>query len=777
MLASLLLIALGKPGTNAALADRPNGPALPIVRVTADNTVLDRPCRVVIPPGAVIRDADADGVIHVRFDDGVVEFEPGSVLRGSPPGDDPDTFAGTGVRLEGRRGVTIRGAAIEGFKIGLHATRTDGLVLDGCRFDDQWRQRLRSTPQAEDQGDWLWPHDNDGGEWRTRYGASACIERSERVTVRACQARRGQNGLILDRVNHAAIYDNDFSFLSGWGLALWRSGDNLIARNALDFCIRGYSHGVYNRGQDSAGILCFEQCSRNRFIENSATHGGDGFFGFAGKEALGDTPAPIPDFDHARRGCNDNHFLGNDFSFAAAHGLELTFSFGNSLSGNRFIENAICGIWGGYSRDTIIDRQNVFTRNGEAGYGLERGGVNVEHGSNNVISGRFEGNACGVHLWWDEDAAIAKLPWARVNGVESRGNTVYRATFARDKIGVHLRASSETVIIGCVFDACGEEVRHDATSVPRFEVSPAEPAQPLRGMSLIDERNRDSASAPGRARPVGSRAHLAGRHNIIMTEWGPWDHQSPLIRFARDDGPLHQYDLFHLPDGDLAIAVEQGGPGVEARSRSVPDGDPRSRIVIAAAITPGVHPYTLRATAGSFDQRMSGVLVNCSWDVRFFPSPADPRDDLAAWRAGARSDKAVNLELSRLKLPFGLSGPSELQSSEIMQDLRDARIPHNHFGTMARTVIPLPAGAWRIKTLSDDGVRVTIRMGGLNAGRGPLQEARTIIENWTHHGPTRDEGTFVVEGEPGSISPVEIEVEHFELDGYAVLDVAIEPVR
>ena len=27
--------------------------------------------------------------------------------------------------------------------------------------------------------------------------------------------------------------------------------------------------------------------------------------------------------------------------------------------------------------------------------------------------------------------------------------------------------------------------------------------------------------------PIGARRHLVGRENIIMTEWGPWDHVSP----------------------------------------------------------------------------------------------------------------------------------------------------------------------------------------------------------------------------------------------------------
>ena len=39
----------------------------------------------------------------------------------------------------------------------------------------------------------------------------------------------------------------------------------------------------------------------------------------------------------------------NDLSYAAAHGLEMTFSFGNRILDNRLVGNAICGIWGGYS--------------------------------------------------------------------------------------------------------------------------------------------------------------------------------------------------------------------------------------------------------------------------------------------------------------------------------------------------------------------------------------------------------------------------------------------
>ena len=42
--------------------------------------------------------------------------------------------------------------------------------------------------------------------------------------------------------------------------------------------------------------------------------------------------------------------------------------------------------------------------------------------------------------------------------------------------------------------------------------------------------------AYGSTHPVGARPELRGRQNIVMTEWGPWDHESPLIRTVQDTG-------------------------------------------------------------------------------------------------------------------------------------------------------------------------------------------------------------------------------------------------
>src|SRR5690606_34893793 len=56
------------------------------VTVATDDVVIDRSCRVVIPAGTVIEDANGNGVIHIRANGVTVEFARGSVLRGAAEG-------------------------------------------------------------------------------------------------------------------------------------------------------------------------------------------------------------------------------------------------------------------------------------------------------------------------------------------------------------------------------------------------------------------------------------------------------------------------------------------------------------------------------------------------------------------------------------------------------------------------------------------------------------------------------------------------------------------
>ncbi|MDX2133012.1 MAG: right-handed parallel beta-helix repeat-containing protein [Planctomycetota bacterium] len=743
---------------------------LPDVLVTRDNTRIDRSCRVVIPEGLVIPDADGDGVIHILTPGITVEFAAGAPLRGTLVGDAPDhtpwdALAGVGIRVENAANVTIRGAHVGGYKVAILARNADGLTVEHADLRDNFRQRLGSTPWAEDARDWLWPHANDSREWATRYGAALLVERSRDVTIRRVVARRGQNGIMLDRVSHARIYDNDCSFLSGWGLAMWRTSDSVISRNAFDFCVRGHSEGVYNRGQDSAGILCFEQCSRNLFAENSATHGGDGFFGFAGKEALGETPPPSPDFDYAHAGCNDNEFRANDFSCAPAHGLELTFSESNIIRDNLFTENAICGIWGGYSSRTLIVN-NSFARNGAMAYGLENGAINMEHASAVFITrNTFLNNRTGIHLWWDNDEALLKLPGVRAGSVDVTGNAIVDNTFTitpdhpftqpRDAtsplVVLRLRddpAADPPHVLGNCY--AGNTVTLTAATAREFDVTPGREPEPRKFEPPVIPPPREGVL--GETRPVGARGHLAGRRAIIMGPWGPWDHAEPMARLAKADGRTRTYEIFAGKWGGNA-QVEDLRTGEITRWAVAPSADRPLQYVVSAR--QDVHPYAFRVSDGlGWSTDIRGVIVAATWDARFFAwtDATDPRTDLAAWRALAAGAPAVSLP--DLTLRYAHAGPRTQPWAKAHADTFPGA---DRFGMIASARLAIPQGRWRITTLSDDGVRVLV--GG-----------RPVIENWTWHAPVRDTGVFEHAG-----GEVEIVVEHFEIDGYAVLEVEITP--
>lgn len=725
------------PGVVALAAALP-WPAqdLPRVVVDHDDFVLDRSCEVVIPAGLVLADRGDPGVIRIKASGIRVRFAAGSELRGAEPGTPWDRLEGVGIRLQGADGVVLEGLRVHGYRAAVHATACDRLTVAGADLSDNFRQRLRSTPLAEDGADWLWPHENDDNQWLERYGAALYLEDGSGAEVREVRVRRGQNGIVLDRMDGCRIYDNDCSFLSGWGLALWRSSDNLICRNAFDFCVRGYSHGVYNRGQDSAGILMFEQCCRNRIVLNSATHGGDGFFGFAGREALGES-GRHPSEWYRRRGNNDNLLLANDFSWAAAHGIEMTFSFGNHFLGNRLEGNAICGIWGGYSQDCLI-QDNDIAGNGEMGYGLERGGVNIDHSrGNRILGNRFHANRCGVHLW-ALPTDFAERPWGRANDLAATGNLVAGNRFEGDALALHLRGTAAVSWGGN--ELVGVERGVDAGAEARLETVPAPelPAVPEPG------------DLPGRSRPVGARPELAGRRSIVVGPWGPWDHEEPLL-LLRAAGPgRREYEIHPSGLAPVWEAAPDHDPAVTVARQDLPAGGAALRFT---AGRPGLHRLHGSVRAGDSLWPIDAWLVRADWQVRFFPWSVDPREDEEAWRRQAEGVEPFPAE--GIDFSFGGGGPAGFLPPG---HPAPAGLGSDHFGTLAETRLRLPAGRYRLRTISDDGIRVRV-------------DGRAVVEDWTWHPPKEVVGVFELDRE----REVRIEVEHFELDGFARLTVGLEP--
>jgi len=649
-----------------------------------------------------------EGVLQLRdpirvVSDGItLDFSKADV-RGPKAAGDPDGFEGIGLILEGRKNVTIRAGSFRGFRCAILVRDCENVVIEGVDVSGNFRQRLQSTPQREVAADWLRPHDNDQQEWRKKYGAGICIENSKACTVSECVGRRQQNGLILDRCTGTRVLDNDFSFNSGWGIALWRSSNNLVSQNKCDWCVRGYSHGVYDRGQDSAGILMFEQCSDNVIFRNSATHSGDGFFLYAGEETLKKT---------GRGGCNDNLVAYNDFSHAVANAIEATFSSGNRFLGNR-CDDSNYGVWAGYSYGTLIEG-NTFTRNRIAG-------VAIEHGSKNrIVFNTFLENADAIRLWWDDDKELLASKFGQARDCKSRDYAIAGNSFEGDKVGVRLIESSGVAILGNHFEDVGELLvtQGKCESVTRSEDPPAD----LNGTKI----ERKLPTHRDVFLPAG---HPRGMRTIVVDQWGPLDPTKPHV-FPRHVVAWEtcRFQVFGDRESlkvevEGAVLVVIGDSGIEFTAQGE-----------------GVHPFRGKVKLGGREFPIEGVVLKAEWTVQHWPWSVDPRKE---WAVPAT---AVSHRTGRLDFAWGRGGPSKA-------------VGRDRFATRAVTKMKLPKGRYAVRTVSDDGVRVKV-------------DGKVVIEDWTWHAPKEHRAEIeLASGEH------EIVVEHFEIDGHAVLQFDLRPVR
>ena len=674
--------------------------------------------------------ADLDtALVIVRGSDITVDMT-GVRLDGIDPGADPDLAAGVAVRIDGGRGVTVRGAAIHGYRFAVLARGTRDLHLVDNDLSFNWKPRLFSQVSHESLVDWLSFHDNEDREWM-RFGAAVYLEGVTGGELRGNRLVQGMNGFLLTRTDSVLIRDNDASYNSGLGIGLYRSSYNVIVRNLFDYDVRGYSEGFYERGQDSAGLLLYEQSNHNVVAYNSATHSGDGFFLWAGNSTM----------DTGEGGANNNLLFHNDFSFAPTNAIEVTFSR-NIIAGN-ILRGARYGVWGGYSWETTIVG-NCF--------GGNRFGVAIEHGQDNRIANNF----------FDGDSLAVSL-WARTSQPADWGYPQNRDVRSRDH-----------VIEGNVFRNVIERWRLENThghtfsgntveNVPRTEPAPAglgayptagpfadcDPRQ-LMGAEAFDSLASDLPGVP-REIPRSPRAGLP-RSAMIVDEWGPYDGLSPKL-WPADTTRLTVPLQVLGPQGSWRIVDRRGVANVSADSGVTGD------TIIVVPATGAVRDwsvtleYTGEATVSPRGiESPAGQAVRFSferfeplgdWQVRFvaWSDPArDPLADPAAF--GALLTGTPHLTRTDDRLDYQWFGP------------RIEGLPQSRWALEAVTETDLAAGGvYSLRTISDDAIRVWI-------------DGELAIDNWGPHGSMVD----YAEIRPGRH---DIRVQHYQLDGWTEIRVEV----
>ena len=482
-------------------------------------------------------------VIVIEGDNITIDFN-NSTLTGSNSKSKPDEFFGVAIMIRNSKNVTIRNLKAKGYKVALMARNVEHLTLDNCDFSYNYRQHLNSTQQKEDISDWMSYHHNEKDEW-LRYGAAMYLRNCDYATIKDCAVTDGQNALMMMECNDAVIYHNDFSFNSGIGIGLYKSNRNKIFYNQIIFNVRGYSHGVYNRGQDSAGILVYEQSNNNLFYKNDVTHSGDGFFLWAGQTTM----------DNGQGGCNDNIIMGNDFSYAPTNGVEVTFSR-NKIIDNRIYE---CdhGIWGGYSFDTDIS-SNKFRNN--------RIGIAIEHGQQNKITYNvFLQDKEAIRLWANKEQP-SDWGYPKFRDTRSRDYIIAFNSINKIPLAFDLRQTDSLNIFNNSFVNCDLIYKTDSTLTNLDTTVDEKLATQLSSDTTTSVPDIDRSIMP-----IKFSNELAGRKNILMTEWGPYDFRSPIIWNTNpaDTSDEMKFDLLG-PKGKWKIVSSRGVENISATSGIFP---------------------------------------------------------------------------------------------------------------------------------------------------------------------------------------------------------------
>jgi parallel beta-helix repeat protein len=399
--------------TLATLA--PLSASAPCIRPTRAGTQVQGEVRV-CPGRYRLVDKSEQGVIiaaasGTRIDLTGVVLESGDSL--------PNQFIGVGVASRGVDAVTITGGTIRGYRYGIRleggrSHRVTGADLSGSR-----NQVARSTPARPDSSDLLVLMQPDTFE---RYGGAVLLRRTTGTTITGVTARGAQNGIALIESRDSYIADNDLATNTGWGIHLWRSSGNVIARNRLNQTRRCEAQ-LPAADCGAAAVLLRNASDSNTIVDNDFTGSSLGLL-VAGERRV-------------VRPSVGNLIYRNDASGALRTGFASQYGWGNIFLENRADSSAI-----GFH----LSHAGGSTVRGNTVIGARTAGIVSEHGTDNrILANVLIGGALGIRV------AAPDNP-----GDPSQRYRIDDNMLSRLERGIVIERTTRAQLRGNVFDGVGD---------------------------------------------------------------------------------------------------------------------------------------------------------------------------------------------------------------------------------------------------------------------------------------------------------------------------------
>ncbi|MCX6297746.1 MAG: right-handed parallel beta-helix repeat-containing protein [Bacteroidetes bacterium] len=656
------------------------------------NTLIERTEYLLEAPANL-----TNAVITISGKNITVDFNEAKLL-GTTSFNAPNKMHGLAIKISpGSENIILKNAHISGYKIAIEADSVKNLSIINCNLSYNWRPELHSNNIREDVSDWMSYHKNDHDEWK-RYGAAIYLNNCTKAFIQNNQITGVQCALLMTKCNGAEVLDNDFSFNSGLGIGMYRSSNNKIYHNKLDFNIRGYYYGKYQRGQDSSGILAFEQSSDNIFAYNSATHGGDGFFLWAGQTTM----------DTGLGGCNNNFIYGNDFSYASNNGVEITFS-SNSVLHNRIV-GCDYGIWAGYSYDSDLS-DNQFAHNKTA--------IGIEHGQSiNIAMNEFNSDRTAIKLW---SAAKQSDSWI----YPTKRNTQSK---------IYWIAANRFMNNNTVYDIMGTDTivfsgNQKTNVINEFKlgdrISELDTTRESEALELDIQKDKRLNTIKYTTLPA--QAFPQGNQEIRITAWGPYNFKYPLLWLKNIDSNQQMHFEVLGPKGKWNVGSISGYQIIAKGVDSFP-----STLVAKMIDTAQQKSIQLNYTGAKFIDQF-GQTKKENVEQSFAYSTFDPKNTWhVKWFAW---DSATNPNTQYRAF-------TELLNTKPLQDTSiaaldfvwwgkiAAKLPADSFATLATSILDLKKGTYEIGITADDLVKLWVDgVEQINAW-----DAKNVAyDEYTHH--------------------------------------------
>ena len=232
-----------------------------------------------------------------------------------------------------------------------------------------------------------------------------------------------QNGIGAVGARDSYIADNDVARNNGWGIHLWRSSRNIIARNRVDHTRRCESQ-VPAADCGAAAVLLREASDSNTIADNDLTGSSLGLL------LAGAAPAwPSPQWAIWYIGTMPRPRCGPRFTAA--------FGWGNTFLDNR-ADSAGIGF--------RLDHSGGSTIRGNTVIGARTAGIVSDHGTDNaILANVLIGGAVGIKVGAPEEG-----------GEPSRRYRIDDNVLARLEQGIVLEQTTRAQLRGNLFDGVGD---------------------------------------------------------------------------------------------------------------------------------------------------------------------------------------------------------------------------------------------------------------------------------------------------------------------------------